>query len=399
MAIVKIILDTRYKNEKKEAPIKFSVSNNRNTTYIATNFFVKEIEFVGNERNDKFVKSTVYRAKEINEELSQRLLEYRNKIAELGTKATGLSAKELKDILLSNDGNNGAETFFTYAYKQLERYSGNSKLSMQQTLKLLEIFFGNRLITFEGITTGTLRSIDEKWEQDGRSINTRGIHFRNMRTIFNRAIDDELTTNYPFRKFKIKSVVKTKELLPIESIKQLASMEFGKSEELKEKARDVFMLSFYLCGANLKDIYNWTQENYKNGKIVFVREKIKRFEPESVRITLQSEAKELLEKYKGTNHLFSFADDYSNYDTFRNNIEKRIREFRDVINFSELTMYYARYSWATIADKIGIDEKVIDKSIGHVPTTVAGKFYITYDWDRTDQANRKVIDYVLSTVI
>ena len=62
-------------------------------------------------------------------------------------------------------------------------------------------------------------------------------------------------------------------------------------------------------------------------------------------------------------------------------------------------MYYARYSWATIADKIGIDEKVIDKSIGHVPTTVAGKFYITYDWDRTDQANRKVIDYVLSTVI
>ena len=395
MIIIKVKLDVK-PNKAGEYTIRYYVSNNRETCRISTHFSCKINEYLGNEKSGKFVKSTTYNAEEINSTIASQLLAFREKAALIKDKAAKMSAIEVKEYLLNADAIDKSKlSFLEFAEKQLEKYDGNSKLSMQQTLRMIEAYFGNRNFRFDDITVGTLRSMDEKWEKDGKSINTRGIHFRNIRTIFNRAIDDELTTNYPFRKFKIKTAIKTKELLPIESIKQLASMEFGKSEELKEKARDVFMLSFYLCGANLKDIYSWTNNNYVNGRIVFIREKIKRFEPESVRITLQPEAKELLEKYKGTNHLFSFADDYSNYDTFRNNIEKRIREFRDVINFSELTMYYARYSWATIADKIGIDEKVIDKSIGHVPTTVAGKFYITYDWDRTDQANRKVIDYVL----
>ena len=35
-------------------------------------------------------------------------------------------------------------------------------------------------------------------------LNTRSIIMRTLRAVFNDALDDEVTTNYPFRKFKIK---------------------------------------------------------------------------------------------------------------------------------------------------------------------------------------------------
>ena len=394
MAIVKLVLDVRYKNGNGEHPVKFYISSNRTTSRIATNVFVKEADFLG--KDEKYVKASVFNSEQINKDLTEQLLNYRNKISLLGIKSANMNATEIKKYLLSDElEENGNIGFTDYAKKQVDKYTGSSKQILERTIRMVDEFFEGRKVFFDDITVGVLRDMDAKWAKT-QSINSRGFYFRTLRSIFNRAIDDELTTNYPFRKFKIKSVAKAKHVLPVETIRKLISLEFGTDEKLRELARDVFMLSFYLCGANLNDIYNWTDANYKKGKIVFVRNKIKRFEPEPVEITLQPEALAILHKYKGTEHLFSFADTYKDYQTFIGNVDKRIRVLRERVGFDELTMYYARYTWATIADKIGIDEKVISKSLGHTPTSVAGKFYITYDWNRTDEANRKVIDYVMN---
>ena len=53
-------------------------------------------------------------------------------------------------------------------------------------------------------------------------------------------------------------------------------------------------------------------------------------------------------------------------------------------------------SWATLADRLGISEKEISKGLGHVDTSIAGKFYISYDWTKVDRANRTVIDHIAS---
>jgi integrase len=66
-----------------------------------------------------------------------------------------------------------------------------------------------------------------------------------------------------------------------------------------------------------------------------------------------------------------------------------------MIGVPNLTMYYARYSWATYASKIGVDESVIGKALGHTDVSLAGSRYISFDWSRVDDANRKVIDYTI----
>ena len=142
----------------------------------------------------------------------------------------------------------------------------------------------------------------------------------------------------------------------------------------------------------------WTKRNVVKDKIVFIRKKVAFHEPDPIKITIQEEAKELMKKYEANDeHLFCFYEKYNgNYENFKGYLTHRIKKIGTLIDYPSLTMYFARYSWATYADRLEIDEKVISKSLGHADRSLAGKRYITYDWRRTDKANRMVIDYLES---
>ncbi len=69
------------------------------------------------------------------------------------------------------------------------------------------------------------------------------------------------------------------------------------------------------------------------------------------------------------------------------------KKYREPL-FPELTTYWARHSWATIAHKIGISKDVISMALGHSFGCKTTDIYIDFDRDKVDEANRKVIDYI-----
>ena len=60
-----------------------------------------------------------------------------------------------------------------------------------------------------------------------------------------------------------------------------------------------------------------------------------------------------------------------------------------------LTTYWARYSWATYAAELDIPKDTISECLGHKHGSSVTGVYIKYRRDKIDEANRKVIDYVL----
>ena len=60
-----------------------------------------------------------------------------------------------------------------------------------------------------------------------------------------------------------------------------------------------------------------------------------------------------------------------------------------------LTTYYARHTWASIAFNLGIPKDVISLALGHSFGVRVTDTYINADLSRVDEANRRVIDYVL----
>jgi integrase len=160
-----------------------------------------------------------------------------------------------------------------------------------------------------------------------------------------------------------------------------------------QMARDIAMMSFYLCGANLLDLYDMGMP--KNGECVFVRHKIEHRYQRDIHIRIEPELAALVDRWKGDGMLLTFKATYLNYDGFRHKIAHRLRELSMDLGF-DLNMAKVRRTWATIAASLDVPDRVIDKSMGHVDSTIKDRHYEQYDWNRTAEANRKVIDYVRS---
>ena len=131
-----------------------------------------------------------------------------------------------------------------------------------------------------------------------------------------------------------------------------------------------------------------------NGYISFVRTKTRSKTQSDINIKLQPEAIEIIERHKGSTHLLDFIDNYLSYENFYHFMGKKVRELSKALSIEGLSLYWARYSWATYASRVGVDESVIGRALGHAPSSLAGRVYITFDWERVDEANRRVIDYL-----
>lgn len=254
------------------------------------------------------------------------------------------------------------------------------------TLRKIEKFLGRDAssLTFEDINLKWLKKFDEWLTADCPHLNARAIHFRNLRAVFNKAIEDDLTTNYPFRKFKISKEPTRKRALTAEQLRTLRNMQL---KPYQEKYVDVFFLMFYLMGINGIDLLNATPDQVVNGRLEYKRAKTGTL----YSVKLEPEALEIIKKYKGKKHLLKFCDKLKSYRLFMCKMNKCLDKLTP-----GCTSYYARHSAASIAAELDIPLDPIARMLGHMDSTRrVTLIYVDFNQNKVDEANRKVIDYVL----
>lgn len=318
-----------------------------------------------------------------------------------------LTITEIKNIILERlDGKerkNTEEGSFALGYKKfVETKHGRTRQIYETTWKrICEFTDKAERLNFEDITVKWLNEFNEYMAERSPAQNARSIHLRDIRAVFNFAIDEEMTDLYPFRKFKIKSTSTMKRSLSADDIRTIATMPLL---PWQEEYRDVFMLIFYLIGINIVDLFGLTHENVQNGRIVYTRCKTKRI----YSIKIEPEAQEILERRKGTTHLIDVADRYKEYTNFTSRFNKALKTFgtwevdehhKQKVRYKPywdfLSSYWARHSWATIAyNDCNIPVDVISQALGHSMGNRVTMVYINSDSKKVDEVNRKVIDKV-----
>lgn len=245
------------------------------------------------------------------------------------------------------------------------------------TMKMIERTTGD--IGLDKINRQWLTALDAALTRQGIKTNTRAIHFRNIRAVINDAIDNELTTNYPFRRFSIKHEETEHRALDAEELRRIFALD--------EWHADMFRLSFLLIGMNAADIFTLTEKNIDHGRIVYRRTKTGRL----ISVKLEPEAFSIIERNRGMRTLLNIADRYSNVHNFTQAMSKFLRRHHPTC-----TMYHARHSWATIAFSIGVPMDTISRALGHSFSTGAAvtAVYVKAGTADIDAANRSVIDYV-----
>ena len=264
---------------------------------------------------------------------------------------------------------------YAYAAKVLREYCEARRLG---SLTFIDIDY-SRLVDFA------------RWfESTGRSHATRHMLESYVRAAYRDAQKRRLVSREldPYYDYSIKPV-------PLKDIETLSAKEMHALMVCEPKlggqrmGRDIALMSFYLCGANLIDLYEM-----KDGQeCVFVRHKIEHRYQRELHIRIEPELAELVERYKGDGMLLSFKAKYKNYESFRHKIAHRLRELSSELGFS-VTMPKIRRTWATIAGELECPDSIINKSMGHVDSTVNDRSYKDYKWSQTADWNRKIIDYI-----
>ena len=267
------------------------------------------------------------------------------------------------------------------------------------TLSRMRAFAGAKLdrLAFEDITKEWLTSFENYLAQTAPSKNARNIHLRNIRAVFNEALDDEITTFYPFRRFKIRPVATAKRNLKVQELNTLFNFP---AEEHALYYIDIFKLMFMLIGINAVDLCHLKE--IVDGRIIYHRAKTNRL----YSIKVEPEAMEIIERHRGKNWLIDILDRYDDHRNFTHRMNLTLKKIGPVKRigrggkkiyeplFPKLSTYWARHSWATIAASLDIPKETIAQALGHSSNSVTD-IYIEFDQRKVDEANRRVLDWVL----
>ncbi|MFT0261766.1 phage integrase SAM-like domain and Arm DNA-binding domain-containing protein [Bacteroides faecis] len=202
MATIKFYLDTR--REKKDGlfPIKLNV-HNKGTFFLSTGYSATREKWNGVEFTNKEVN---YKTK--NAALRKMISDMENAIfrLELDGKLRELSDKALKIIIekyLPGARSEKVKYFVDYIadFIELKEKAGTKQVYASTLNKIVQF---DATCTFDTMDIDWLRRFEKHMRDSGMKVNAYALHFRNIRSVFNYAIDNDLTTLYPFRKFRIK---------------------------------------------------------------------------------------------------------------------------------------------------------------------------------------------------
>ncbi|TKC62419.1 recombinase [Pedobacter hiemivivus] len=348
--------------------------------------------------------------------IDDELQDYRKTISELGIKLNLLSCEALRDYLEAKDK---AIDFIAFGRKHIsqmliEKRKGSAH-NFNTVINSLCDYFRRPSVPIEEINSNMLFSYEKYLKstrkivrpgQNGQDVETteKGLskgglynHMRDLRTIFNEArrcynnIDFGLIVikHYPFETYKLGSAPKTqKRCHTIEQVRKIRDSKPvpGSRAEL---ARDLYMLSFYMCGANAVDIYNHldlitpksTRWDYNRSKTAEIRE-----DNAFISVKIIPEAKKIIRKYLGK--LKKRYCSHGGLDTALYHGFKALQKLTGI----KATEYWARHSFANIArNKCGVTKDDIQEALNHVDeehrTT---DIYLDRDWNIIDVVQEKV---------
>jgi integrase len=133
-------------------------------------------------------------------------------------------------------------------------------------------------------------------EQKPRGQNTINDILTKMRTFFIWAVDNDKTTNNPFKKYPIEECVYgTPYYITVDERNKLHNTDLSNRPEL-EIQRDIFVFQC-LIGCRVSDLYKLTKANIIDGEIHYIAGKTKDGNPKTIKVPINDKAKEIIDKY------------------------------------------------------------------------------------------------------
>lgn len=321
--------------------------------------------------------------------------------------------KELKNSQQTTRVQNGTseqqnirpETFVTFMEKSISqlRMMGKARTSdiYKCTLSSFLRFSSGKDISFSDIDTDLIMRYEAHLLRDrGITRNSSSFYLRTFRATYNRAVAQGLTHDrHPFRYVYTGIDKTTKRALPLQLLRRIATLDLT-SEPNLEKARDLFLFSFYTRGMSFVDMAYLKKSDIANGTLVYRRRKTGQI----LQIKWEKCMQDIVDKYDNDNN------DYLLPIINKENINKR-QQYLSSIGYTNillkkigfildlqlpLTTYVARHSWANIARFKNVPISIISEGMGHNSESTTRIYLSSLETHLVDNANSTILDALLN---
>jgi hypothetical protein len=366
----------------------------------------------------RFIPTTIYITKKditasfkiknanILDRCNDIIKEYRNRLSELSLEFNDIDIDTIVSYIRQKKENNGV-SFTAFAAKWIEESTTKGIKNYKTAINALCSFIGRDNILCEEINVKTMKAFENALKDRPRA---QSLYPNCIKTIFNAAKEyyndednDIIRIKHSLDKYKpVEQNIAEKRALDVETIRRIFAIPYdnirvkGKSSR-HDLALDCFRLSFCLMGMNSADLFNATEID--GNTIVYDRMKTKdrRRDKAEIQVKITDYIKPLIEKYKGKERVFNFYERFTTMESFNRAINIGLKEIGKELGIERLQFYAARHSMATIAvNDVKISKYIVNDMLNHTDQSLRiTELYIKKDFNTINEANVKLLDYVL----
>ena len=379
-----VFIQVLYKRKRKYLPTSMSVSKKD----LTASFKIKNRLIL--DRGDDLIK------------------EYKRKADMLDLEFNDMDINGVVEFL--NRKNDNTELSFTkYAEGWIAGTIIKGVKNYKSAINALKKHFNRDNILFSDITVNSMKTFEKSLADRPRaqSLYTNCIVkiFNDGRDYYNDEDNNIIRIRHSLRKYTApRQNVAQKRALPVSDIINIINLPYLDTPTRngcpcrRDMAKDCFIMSFCLMGMNSVDMYN--AKDFDGEMLTYERTKTKdrRSDNALIAVKVHPFIKKLIEKYRGKEYLFTFRKRYSSAADFNRALNIGLKEIGRELNIDNLQFYSARHSMATVAvNEVGISKYVVNDMLNHVePSMKVTDLYIKKDFTTINEANFKLIDYVVN---
>lgn len=295
---------------------------------------------------------------------------------------------------------NVKKSFFQFAQSVISSQRVLGKIRMSETyataLNSFMRFRDNRDVSLDEIDSELMMAYESYLKNCGVSANTSSFYMRNLRAVYNRAVERGITAQRNPFKHVYTGISRTiKRAVPLNVIRQIKELDLSMNP-VQDFARDMFLFSFYTRGMSFVDMVYLRKSDLAYGILSYRRRKTGR----QLVIKWERPMQEIVEKYDTlqSDYLLPILDPSGNVDERQqyhyaaHNINRALKIIGERLGLSApLTMYVARHSWASIARSKNVPLPVISEGMGHDSEATTRIYLASLDTAEVDKANRMIL--------
>lgn len=282
------------------------------------------------------------------------------------------------------------------ARKELMQCWGTKSNYANAAKRFME-FRNNKDLVFSQMTGSMMETYQTWLFNRGVKKNTVSFYLRTLRTLYNKAVEaGQAPRNNIFANVQTANARTVKRSISANDVRKIEKLDLPRGSSL-DKARDLFLFSFYLRGIAFVDMAFLKKSDLRCGLLNYNRRKTH----QNIYIEWIKPMQAIIDKYsgqtKGSPYMLPIltGKEISPYHVYRkveHNTNYNLKKIGKMIGLKiPLTTYVARHTWASVALTMNIPIATISEGMGHNSFKTTQIYLESINMATVNQANERII--------